>query len=80
MRCEGCRNLMAKEREDELDRSSELKLQSWRCLRCGGAIEQITILSEHTRGSIRRIRYAVRPWTNAASSMHAVKRTPASRD
>jgi len=77
MQCERCHRSMAKERDEELDSSSELSIQARRCPHCGCAIEQITIQSERKRAPVRRICYAVRSGTNALT---IVKRTPASRD
>ena len=80
MRCEGCQRLMAKERDEELDQTSDLRIQGWHCLGCGGAVEEIRIQSDNKRGQVRRIRYAVRPQTNAAPFTRAVKRMSPSRD
>jgi hypothetical protein len=60
MRCEGCRALMVKEKEQWLDERRELQIRAWRCTGCDGRMEEIRIEPKRGGAEGRCIRYAVR--------------------
>ncbi len=60
MRCSRCPGSMARDRfYDLLDDTGQLSFSAWRCVRCGGVIEEILASTPGGTGEPRRLRYAV---------------------
>ena len=61
MQCSRCPGFMARDRSyDLLDDSGQLSFSAWRCVRCGGIIEEILASIPGGTRKRRRLRYAVR--------------------
>ncbi len=71
MVCAQCYVTMTKEHTYDYSADVEQFLvQSWRCTRCDGVIEEIVTHPSEGRAP-RRIRYAVRPWHAPAETIVA---------
>ena len=59
-----------------LDDSGSLAITAWTCPKCGGVIEEISILGQDGKAKTRPVRYAVAPMNLGRGAERFVYRAP----